>query len=251
MIIITCGIYCIENIKNNKKYIGQSIKIESRWKKHINDLIKNKHHSFYLQNSFNTRGLSSFIFYILEICDNESLNDKEEFYMNKFKTLDNKFGYNMISINNKYSVDYTKKKRSSSQVGKHIGELNNMSKISEQEANKIIEMLLKNINITKISKLLNTSYKTIYHIRNKETWTYLTDGINFSKGTSSNYKGVSWDKSCKKWKAKLTYNKKCVYLEFFKEEIEAALKRDKQAIKYFGDKAKLNFNNNIARTSRD
>lgn len=34
------GIYCIENNKNNKRYIDQSININNRWYKHKYELRK-------------------------------------------------------------------------------------------------------------------------------------------------------------------------------------------------------------------
>ena len=40
-----CGIYCIENLVNKKKYIGQSIDISARFKKHKNLLCNNKHNN--------------------------------------------------------------------------------------------------------------------------------------------------------------------------------------------------------------
>ena len=32
------GIYCIENLTNRKKYIGQSVDIPNRWRQHKNEL---------------------------------------------------------------------------------------------------------------------------------------------------------------------------------------------------------------------
>ena len=46
-----CGIYCIENIINHKKYIGQSQNVFRRMYNHKNLLRNNKHHNSYLQNS--------------------------------------------------------------------------------------------------------------------------------------------------------------------------------------------------------
>jgi len=42
------GIYCIENIITNQKYIGQSINIKYRWKKHVSALNSNTHDNSYL-----------------------------------------------------------------------------------------------------------------------------------------------------------------------------------------------------------
>lgn len=45
------GIYCIENKVNHKKYIGQSIEIHQRWKRHVYDLNKGVHNNKHLQDS--------------------------------------------------------------------------------------------------------------------------------------------------------------------------------------------------------
>lgn len=91
--MINCGIYMIENILNNKKYIGQSINISQRWKRHIYELNNNTHHNIKLQNSWNKYGSDSFSFNILEECDPELLDEKEQFYISLYDTHNN--GYNL------------------------------------------------------------------------------------------------------------------------------------------------------------
>lgn len=89
------GIYCIENIDTNKKYIGQSKDIEGRWYKHKNELRHNSHDNDYLQKAWNKYGENRFEFSILEECDESELNEKEVYYIDHFNTLDYRFGYNL------------------------------------------------------------------------------------------------------------------------------------------------------------
>ena len=89
-----CGIYCIENLINNKKYIGQSVNIYSRWSSHKGELNRNCHHNGHLQNSWNKYGEDNFKFYIIEKCSKEKLDEREIYYIDTFKTLDDEFGYN-------------------------------------------------------------------------------------------------------------------------------------------------------------
>lgn len=91
------GIYCIENMINNKKYIGQSVDLEERWRKHISELNHNDHHNSYLQHSWNKYGKDNFNFYILEYCNVDSLNDKERYYISLYNTIDRDIGYNLTS----------------------------------------------------------------------------------------------------------------------------------------------------------
>lgn len=91
------GIYCIENIINNKKYIGQSIHIYRRWSEHKHELNKGVHDNDYLQKAWNKYGSDNFIFSIIELCDIMELDEKESYYINLYNTIDDAYGYNLVS----------------------------------------------------------------------------------------------------------------------------------------------------------
>lgn len=58
---------------------------------------------------------------------------------------------------------------------------------------------------------------------------------------SSVYKGVSWNKGCKKWHSYIKHNGLRINLGLFDSEIEAAKAYDEAAKKHFKDFARLNF----------
>ena len=64
-----------------------------RWKSHKTDLRNGKHHNRHLQWSWDKYGEEAFTFYVVELCDEESLSEREIFYIDKFDTFNS--GYNM------------------------------------------------------------------------------------------------------------------------------------------------------------
>lgn len=66
--------------------------------------------------------------------------------------------------------------------------------------------------------------------------------INVRKrqGTSSQYKGVQWVKSMRKWRVMISINKKNTLVGDFKIEVDAAIAYNNAALKYFGEFAYIN-----------
>lgn len=90
-----CGVYCIENIFNNKKYIGISRDIKRRWYEHKSDLKNHKHSNLYLQSSWDKYGMSNFKFYIIELCNEKVLSERECYYIKFYKSTSHENGYNL------------------------------------------------------------------------------------------------------------------------------------------------------------
>lgn len=120
---VVCGIYCIENSINHKKYIGQSIDIYHRWQDHKRKLNSGKHRNVYLQRAWDKYKENNFDFYVIETCDMSMLDDREVYYIDKFDCSNNKYGYNIElggNANKTLSIE-TKEKMSKSAKGRYVG----------------------------------------------------------------------------------------------------------------------------------
>ena len=88
------GIYKITNIKNNMCYVGQAANIAERWRQHIKRGIgaeaptRNK-----LYPAMSSFGVENFTFEIIEECNRDNLNDREDYWQDYFHAKD--FGYSI------------------------------------------------------------------------------------------------------------------------------------------------------------
>ena len=96
-------IYSITNKINGKRYIGQSINIDNRWKEHIRNIDNpNKNNTIY--KALRKYGLENFIFEVLEECTESELDDKEIYWIEYYDSYNN--GYNMNTGGNGRRIDY-------------------------------------------------------------------------------------------------------------------------------------------------
>lgn len=143
-------IYKIENMINNKVYIGQTIhKIKSRYRTHLRCAINKKPHPLY--NSMNHYGIDSFKLSEVEHCNSmEELNLREIHWMEFFNSQDRKFGYNLNSGGfNGLPCEETKRKLSIANKGKKLTEehkrkigVANKKKMTPERRKEISESLM-------------------------------------------------------------------------------------------------------------
>jgi group I intron endonuclease len=89
------GIYCIENRENAKIYVGSSKHINNRLIGHRRMLRKGTHDNEHLQNAFNKYGEESFEFYPLQRVEIPELLEREQYWIDKYKSANPKEGYNI------------------------------------------------------------------------------------------------------------------------------------------------------------
>jgi group I intron endonuclease len=147
------GIYCFTNRINNKKYIGQSVNLEERYKSHLRNYNNpnNTSYSGKFYRALRKYGVENFDYEILyseNFLSTETLNELEIYYIKLFDSFNN--GYNMNKGGN-----YTS--------GHKI--------LWEEDIPKIYE-LLKNENLTlaEIGKQFDVSEGTIRLINKGKIW---------------------------------------------------------------------------------
>lgn len=90
------GIYKFTNKVNGKIYIGQSIDVIKRYKRHIyqafNNTKSNKDYKLPFHAAMRKYGKENFTFEILEECPREQLNEREQYWISFYDSFKN--GYN-------------------------------------------------------------------------------------------------------------------------------------------------------------
>lgn len=114
-------IYKIRNIQNNKVYIGSTVNLKKRVKTHRWALQGNYHANPHLQNAWNIDGELNFEFVVLETTDENSREEREQYWMDFFRSYEREFGYNICPVagspERRHLSEETKQKMAESHKG--------------------------------------------------------------------------------------------------------------------------------------
>lgn len=162
-----CGVYLIHNTTNDKTYVGSSVNIEHRWRRHTSDLNNHKHHNAHLQHAWDKYGHDAFEYRIIEVVlDKTKLHQREQFYINLLKPEYN-IAQDVIGNTGIHPSEETRKKLSDAKQG----EKNGGSKLSAEQVIEIRDMFsVGNITLTALSSLFGVCLTTISYIVNRKRW---------------------------------------------------------------------------------
>ena len=148
-------IYCYTNLKNNKRYIGQTLNPESRYAAH-KSAYKNPNNSEYdslINRAFRKYGYENFKYEVLakDIDDINILNELKIYYINFYNS----------KTPNGYNVEDGGKNCSKPKTLEHkIKEIWGQAKLTESE---IIELRKAYLNNESPTKIYNEKYKDKLH----------------------------------------------------------------------------------------
>ena len=87
-------IYKITNKINNKIYIGQTRRtIQERWREHLSRA--NQNYESYLYNAIRKYGEDNFVIEEIEKCEDDYINEREQYYIETFNSFNKTNGYNL------------------------------------------------------------------------------------------------------------------------------------------------------------
>lgn len=213
------GIYKIQSILDGKCYIGSSKNLYRRINKHINDLKYNRHHSKKLQNFYNKYGKDFLFIEIIELCNINLLENRENLYRKKYDSVKNGFDNLEFSYNPKGLTWNKEQKENLKIIWK------------EKLIEKYKDKLLNNLELARISKIENP-IKIDWWIGRKHK-----ESSKNKMSKSAIKRGINYEKCI------IQYNKN---MEFIAEYSNARVAQNKTNISYQNISKCCNFKRNTA-----
>ena len=141
---------------NGKIYIGSTINLAYRKYQHFTDLRRNKHFNSHLQFACNKYGIDNFEYFKIEQCSPDILLQREDFYIQHFKSMDRNLGYNLNTAERPIMSEETKRK-----ISKSVSLAMTGRKHSNKTKQKIAKSLSGKYNILYGKHLSNETKKKI------------------------------------------------------------------------------------------
>ena len=94
----TSGVYEIRCLPNGKFYIGSSVNLRERWRRHLVTLQRGEHHNYYLQQAWDKYGEEQFIFSILEHTTSNEVLVVEQKWIDFTQCVKRRIGFNISAL---------------------------------------------------------------------------------------------------------------------------------------------------------
>ena len=186
------GVYKIENLINGKVYIGQTKEcFQRRYWLHRWELKNGTHKNSYLQKAWNKYGEKNFKFEVIEILPKEEIDNREKFWIKKYKNLNMCYSIQdggqpdkvvELSLEMRQKIgelnrqrllgsklsEETKRKMSLSRKNKHQYKKTDI--LTLEQAKEIKQRLINGEKSKKIAQDLNVPYKTVNNILSNDSF---------------------------------------------------------------------------------
>lgn len=155
------GIYKITNLVNNKIYIGQAVNLFQRWCSH-----KGCYDDCYIHRAIKKYGWTNFKFEVLEICEKDKLIEKEQFYLDFYKSYNRNIGYNIRKFaDTKFGYNHSQETKDKISKAKKCRKASLEERMKRSEFSKLRPVSEKFLKMAVISK-----YKPVLQIDLEENF---------------------------------------------------------------------------------
>ena len=170
---MTCGIYKIKNIGDEKVYIGHSLNIEYRWRKHVEALKAKRHENIHLQRAWDKHGKDNFIFEKIEVCRENELKDREQYWMDYYKCYNHDKGYNICPTADQTILAEETKHKMSLMAKKRLENPENHGRaiLNWEKVKEIRRLYCEEGRMSsELAKMFNVVKQVITHVIHNKAW---------------------------------------------------------------------------------
>lgn len=243
---MNCGVYQIRNTANGKIYVGSSVNIAARWRKHHLELMAGKHGNQKLQRAWIKYGAEAFLFSVLELVEKRAdVLTVEQKWIDALNACGEN-GYNILpkagshlgakrtpeavaklrEINRgRYPSEETREKMRAAKVGRKLSE-EHRAKIGaahvgrKTPAEVIAKRVAKAIGRPMSPEAVENSKRA-----NRARLNTLAAYMTVKSNSKSGYPGVSWCAAVNKWRARFGRDRKELFVIYHDDPAEASAAR--------------------------
>ena len=228
------------------RYVGSTVDIEGRYKAHTRPgNLKSKTHKNHWIKSLLLEELKP-IFIVLEKVLFTDWQEKEMYWIAYFGrenlTNGSDGGEGSIGL---ICTDETKEKISKANKGKKRSEEVKADMHERRLGNKFAKGTIKSPEVIEQSRIrmMGNTYQNGVRASDETKNKMSEDRTAVKKNTknrTSDYIGVYYEKTSKKWRARIRVNRKTIHIGCYETELEAARAYNEKSIYYYGDSMPLN-----------